>query len=269
MLIGQHPDIMTAGALKRFPNGKQFNLTNRCTCGVHPNDCAFWSAVLSDLGVRPGDGDTEVAPQSLYGSVAGVSGRTVVLDCTHNADRLVQVSKELACNPRARLCVVYVERTALEIARIQVKTALRKGRIRDNPIERVKVITRGILIRREIIRAIKENPFGVTIVNVGYRDICQHPLPNLMKAWTMMGLDADKANLAFNDGTLYVNKPEHMIHGNSRLRAESSIQLQAPGDHTSYLKRHEKVYAVLLDHVSRLVRLPSVRALRRMMGHPR
>jgi hypothetical protein len=267
MLVGQHPDVMTAGALKRFPNGKQYSPTNLCTCGSHPNQCSLWSAVLSRVGTKPGEDDADL--NELYTAISDLSNQPVVLDCTHNADRLVEVCQDLASGNQHSLRVILIKRTAVEIADIQVRTALRKNRIKDGILARSKVITRGVLIRREILRELRRLSPRVTILTVDYHDLCRDPITGLTSIWTQLGLDPSRVNFNFKDDMLCIEKPAHMIHGNSRLRAQHSIRLQAHGYRLSHLRKYEQVYASLLNVVSSMIALPSVRSMRRFLGHPR
>lgn len=265
MLVGQHHAVFTAGALKRFPNGKQFSASNRCTCGLHPINCELWSAVLDRLKARPGDPDPSAA--AVARAIRQVSARPLTLDCTHNAYRLEQLALELGQEPGISLSAILIERTALEIASIQVRTALRKRRVRNTALARLKVITRGILMRRELRKTATRLAKTVRIVRVDYHELCQRPAEELERIWGALGLDPSDAVLHFEAGNLALRKPAHMIHGNSRLRAQENIRLLAMGINTSELYMHEKWYASALSLITAALPFPSVRRMRRWLGH--
>lgn len=267
MLIGQHPAAFISGALKRFPNGKQLNPTNTCTCGQHPLSCEIWSDVINKTRIKP-DGP-DVPADKLYPAIAQASGHKIIVDCTHNADRLKQLSQEVAGNPDLDLSVILISRSALEIADIQIRTSLRKRRINTGPLQRLKVITRGILIRRELRRTAQRLRSQIPVIEIDYHALCSDPTRHLGQAWRGMGLSSEKAHLVIEDNHLSVRKPPHMIQGNSRLRSQKEISLYAHGKNIRNLHLHEKIYAAALNGLTAVLPLPSVRSIRQFFGHER
>lgn len=220
IMIGQHPEVFSAGSLRGFPHNGQLVAGNTCSCGEPASRCGLWSRVkdrverVEDLGNRY---------RELYSSILEASAQKLVVDVDHGLTRL----RELAGSPGLDLRIVYVRRSLAGLIHSQVRKSRERGELEKPVVDFIKLclrVGRGWASKPVHVASFCDAQ-SIPYRFVNYEKLCSAPKLELHRIGDLLGLDYSQVGLRIRqDGVLTM--PAHLIRGNRKLRQNKEIQLR-------------------------------------------
>ena len=259
LILGQHPDVFSAGSLRGFPDNGQLVAGNVCACGEPAVRCGFWSQVKDRLDQVQQIIDRE---HELYRLILEHSSRKIVVDVDHGLTRL----RELLGNSRIDLHVVYVHRSLAGLIHSQVRKARERGELRRPIVDFVKLcirVGRGWAFKKFVVPNFCESQ-SLPFYLVNYEKLCSAPDLELYRIGEVLGVDYSEVGARISQDRLLA-MPEHLIRGNRKLRQNKEIQLRIDDSWKSsrqYVARFLAIMGATLGAIS--ARLSMAKTLRQM-----
>lgn len=220
IILGQHPDVFSAGSLRGFPDNGQLVAGNVCACGDPAVRCGFWSQVKakSDQVQQVIDREHE-----LYRLILEHSSRKIVVDVDHGLTRL----RELLGNSRIDLRVVYVHRSLAGLIHSQVRKSRERGELRKPIVDFVKLcirVGRRWAFKKFVVPNFCESQ-SLPFYLVNYEKLCEAPDVQLRGIGEVLGVDYSEVGARISRNRVLL-MPEHLIRGNRKLRQNTEVQLR-------------------------------------------
>jgi hypothetical protein len=246
MALAGHPDVVFGGELFEIPD-PAWTEGRVCSCGQSLDACPFWSGVRSKYTPpsappggrvhkwgwrdfprvawslhRPHGPALAYARdvQDLAGSIAEVSGRSVVVDTSKDGTRALAYL--LAPRPNLEVYYLHLTRDPQSVVRSRIQREVRtstQGRHGRTPTLRYSALWAAANLSFTLIFA----PRSGAYLRIRYEDFLRDPESTLREVGSFLGVDLSPVTERILQGGTF--PPGHVIAGN-RLRLGGGVQVR-------------------------------------------
>ncbi|MFO1059506.1 MAG: sulfotransferase [Dongiaceae bacterium] len=222
LLLGQHPEVFPAGEMTNFPDGRQFTPERMCSCGSLSLECPFWHRVRTAYAGTEGQPPAR-RQAALYEIIARESGRRVVVDVTHKAERAFA----LAANAELDLRVIHLTRDGWAVVSSRIKWDYRYKVLTGFGWEHLTRIGSTARRWRERERHYErlERQLGPRAIRVGYEALCGQSATELGRVGALIGVDFAGVSARLLAGEPLEPAP-HLLRGNSHVIGRDPVTLR-------------------------------------------